>query len=95
MARTKTPLRGFDPAARRSLRASLAIVVALVSALTPAANARGGWHGGAHAEAGEQVHAGATGGGGRRHGNDSYMKAAAAERDKLLNSKLKSICRGC
>lgn len=31
---------------------------------------------------------------GRRHGNDTYMKAARDERDKLL-SKLKSICRGC
>ena|ERR1700760_5082613 len=97
MTRTKTPLRGSDLAADHSPPASLAVLIAiaLVTALTPAANARGGWHGGARAEAGGQVHAGATGGGGRRHGNDSYMKAAAAERDKLLNGKLKSICRGC
>jgi hypothetical protein len=33
--------------------------------------------------------------GGRRHGNNAYMKAASEERDKLLNTKLKSICRGC
>jgi hypothetical protein len=33
--------------------------------------------------------------GGRRHGNDSYMKAASEDRDNLLNTKLKSICRGC
>ena len=32
---------------------------------------------------------------GRRHGNDSYIKAASDERDKLLNTQLKSICRGC
>jgi hypothetical protein len=31
----------------------------------------------------------------RRHSNDAYMKAASDETDKLLNSKLKSICRGC
>ncbi len=34
-------------------------------------------------------------GGGRRHGNDSYMKAASDDRDKLLNTQIKSICRGC
>ena len=33
--------------------------------------------------------------GGRRHGNNAYIKAASEERDKLLNTKLKSICRGC
>jgi hypothetical protein len=33
--------------------------------------------------------------GGRRHGNNAYMKAASEERDKLLNTQLKSICRGC
>jgi hypothetical protein len=31
----------------------------------------------------------------RRRGNNAYMKAASEERDKLLNTKLKSICRGC
>jgi hypothetical protein len=31
----------------------------------------------------------------RRHGNDAYVKAASDERDKLLNTKIKSICRGC
>ena len=33
--------------------------------------------------------------GGRRRGNDNYVKAASDEREKLLNTKLKSICRGC
>ena len=33
--------------------------------------------------------------GGRRRGNDNYVKAASEEREKLLNTKLKSICRGC
>jgi hypothetical protein len=33
--------------------------------------------------------------GGQRHSDDTYTKAASEDRDKLLNSKLKSICRGC
>jgi len=33
--------------------------------------------------------------GDRAHGNDAYVKAASEERDKLLNTKIKSICRGC
>jgi hypothetical protein len=38
---------------------------------------------------------GPQGAGGRRHGNDNYIKAASEDRDKLLTTKLKSICRGC
>jgi hypothetical protein len=39
---------------------------------------------------------GASFAGDRRHGGgDAYVKAASDENDKLLNSKLKSICRGC
>ena len=33
--------------------------------------------------------------GNRRHGDDAYVKAASDEEDKLLNTKIKSICRGC
>jgi hypothetical protein len=33
--------------------------------------------------------------GGRRHGNDNYIKAASDERENLLTTKLKSICRRC
>lgn len=33
--------------------------------------------------------------GDRHHGNDAYVKAASEEEDKLLNTKIKSICRGC
>jgi hypothetical protein len=32
---------------------------------------------------------------GRRHGNDAYTRAASEERDRLLDTKIKSICRGC
>ncbi len=31
----------------------------------------------------------------KRHSDDAYTKAASDEADRLLNSKLKSICRGC
>jgi hypothetical protein len=31
----------------------------------------------------------------RRHGNDAYVKPASEERNKLLTTKIKSICRGC
>ncbi len=33
--------------------------------------------------------------GDRLHGNEAYAKAATEEEDKLLNTKIKSICRGC
>jgi hypothetical protein len=91
MASLRMRQSGNDPASRDSRAVAALLAVALVLGSTSAADARGGWHGGGHAEAGGEGHAG----GGRRHGNDSYMKAASAERDKLLNSKLMSICRGC
>lgn len=55
----------------------------------PPAEARGG-HGFGERGAHESGFAG-----GRRRGNDNYIKAASQEREKLLNTKLKSICRGC
>jgi len=30
-----------------------------------------------------------------RHANDDRVKAAFEEEDRLLNSRIKSICRGC
>jgi hypothetical protein len=41
------------------------------------------------------AHRGAEFAGGHRHGNNSYIKAASEDRDRLLNTGLKSICRGC
>ncbi|WP_157860846.1 hypothetical protein [Bradyrhizobium viridifuturi] len=46
------------------------------------------------------IHAGAAHRGGglasdKRHGDDAYTKAASDEEDRLLNTRLKSICRGC
>lgn len=76
----------------RLLRSAAAVAIlgtALLAALSHPADARGvhrfgrsfGGHG--------------TFAGGRRHGNDTYIKAASDERDKLLTTRLKSICRGC
>ena len=70
-------------------------VAFLIAASVPAV-ARSGGHrffGGGfagHGFAGREQFAG-----GRRHANDAYIKAASDERDNLLNTKLKSICRGC
>jgi hypothetical protein len=73
-------------------------LLGFIAALAPA-DARGGHHGGFRG------HHGMGGGGGprgdgafasdQRHANDDYVKAAAEEEDKLLDSKIKSICRGC
>jgi hypothetical protein len=86
---------GPDPATGVARAGSLAVAVlvatALVACSIPTVSARGGWHGGGHGGAAGELNAA----GGRRHGNDTYMKAASEERDKLLNSRLKSICRGC
>jgi hypothetical protein len=95
MVSTRTRQCRDDPATRGSRAGSLAVAglvaAALMAGWTSAADARGGWHRSGQAAPGGEADAA----GGRRHGNDSYMKAASAERDKLLNNKLKSICRGC
>ena len=64
----------------------------LASSALPAA-ARGG-HGFGRGMGGHGMH-GAPFAGDRRHANDTYIKAASEERDRLLNTQIKSICRGC
>jgi hypothetical protein len=74
---------------------SLAAAVLTLAFLTMSAlsaDARG--HGFDHAFAGHGMHDPQFAAG-RRHGNDNYIKAASQERDKLLNTQIKSICRGC
>ncbi|MFC0242538.1 hypothetical protein [Rhodopseudomonas telluris] len=76
---------------RSALSRALAAAALAALLLTPlAVQARGGM--GFHMHGGMGMHLGRFAAG--RHGNDSYIKAASDERDKLL-SKLKSICRGC
>jgi hypothetical protein len=67
--------------------------LAVLAALTLPADARGG-HGFGRGFGGHGIH-GAQFAGDRRHGNDAYIKAASDERNKLLNTQIKSICRGC
>lgn len=33
--------------------------------------------------------------GDQQHANDTYVNAASEEEDKLLDTKIKSICHGC
>jgi hypothetical protein len=72
-------------------------ILILSIAMAVPAEARGG-HGSHHGFGRHEMH-GADGGGSfagnRRRGNDAYVKAAAEEEDKLLNNRIKSICRGC
>ncbi|SDD18337.1 hypothetical protein SAMN05216337_1008166 [Bradyrhizobium brasilense] len=78
---------------------TVGLLLTLLAGAMPPVDARGSHgHGGGHAMHGMHV-GGATGAGSfaddKRHGNDPYTKAASDEEDRLLNSKLKSICRGC
>jgi len=77
----------------RSATVAAGLIAAILTAPTPPAEARGG-HAFGRGFAGRGMH-GASFASDRRHGNDAYIKAASEERDKLLNNKIKSICRGC
>jgi hypothetical protein len=68
------------------------LTIAAVAATFPvSAEAHGGGHGFRGGFSGHGAHFI----GGHHHGNDAYIKAASDERDKLLTTKLKSICHGC
>jgi hypothetical protein len=72
-------------------------ILILSMALAAPAEARGG-HGFHHGLGGHEMHGsdgGASFADNRRHGNDAYVRAASEEEDNLLNTKIKSICRGC
>jgi hypothetical protein len=77
-----------------------AALLGLVAAL-PQAGARGSHHGRfahPHGISGDTDRGSRSGGAvasNHRHADDDYVKAAAAEEDKLLNTKIKSICQGC
>jgi hypothetical protein len=81
-----------SPEAARSAAIALSLATALLISCALPADARG-FHGG-HGFGGHGMR-GAPFAGDRRHGDDAYVKAASDERDKLLNTKIKSICRGC
>lgn len=76
------------------------LILAMLAATLPAAGARGGGHGHGGGMHSHGMHVGGADGAGafagdKRHADDAYTKAAAEEEDRLLNNKLKSICRGC
>lgn len=62
-------------------------LVALLTSSAAPAIARGG-----HGRGGHGMHGAHMAGG---HGNDAYANAASQERDRLMNTRIKSICRGC
>jgi hypothetical protein len=83
------------------IRAAFSVLVAAglgLALLALPAEARGvhglGVHGFGHGFGGHGTH-GAEFAGGRRHGDDAYARAASEERDRLLDTRIKSICRGC
>jgi hypothetical protein len=79
--------------AARSAAVAAGLVTALLASSALPASARGG-HGFGRGMGAHGMH-GAPFAGDRRHANDTYIKAASQERDKLLNTQIKSICRGC
>ncbi|MBR0797386.1 hypothetical protein JQ615_18520 [Bradyrhizobium jicamae] len=74
----------------------MGLILAMLAASLPAAGARSGGHGhgGMHMR---HMHGDGAGtfASDKRHGDDPYTKAASEEEDRLLNTRLKSICRGC
>ena len=81
----------------RAARVVTAAGCILILTMAAPAEARGG-HGFHHGLGGHEMHGNDGGGsfaGSRRHGNDAYVRAASEEEDKLLNTKIKSICHGC
>ncbi len=85
-------------AMRITTAATLTVLAVLVASM-PAADARyrhghGFKHHGLGLHAGRGAHAGA-GGAHSRHGNGTYVNAATEEENKLLDTKIKNICRGC
>jgi hypothetical protein len=72
-------------------------ILILSTAVTAPAEARGA-HGVHHEHRSHERHASEGSGpfaGDRHHGNDAYAKATSEEEDKLLNTRIKSICCGC
>ncbi|WP_156928055.1 hypothetical protein [Bradyrhizobium sp. Tv2a-2] len=74
----------------------LTLAVLGLAALPPA-DARGSHHGGfGHRHTmSSGSHGGDNLASDQRHANDDYVKAAAEQEDKLLDTKIKSICHGC
>jgi hypothetical protein len=83
----------FFRTAPRPAVVAASLGLAFLTASPLPADARG-MHGLGRSFGGHGMH-GPQFSGDRRHGNDAYIKASSDERDKLLTTKLKSICHGC
>ncbi len=70
-------------------------VAALLTIPALPADARGGHGLGGHGMAHGFADSGRARFARGRHGGDTYIKAASDERERLLDTQLKSICRGC
>jgi hypothetical protein len=82
--------------AARIIAAAGSILIVSMAMAAPAQTRGGhGFHHGSGSHEMHGTHGGGSFAGNRRHGNDAYVKAASDEEDKLLNTKIKSICRGC
>ncbi len=82
--------------ATRVIAAAGFILIFSIAVSAPA-EARGD-HGFHHGHSSHESHASEGNGSrasDRHHRNDAYAKAASEEADELLNTKIKSICRGC
>jgi hypothetical protein len=76
--------------AARPVAAAATLAAIFCTALAGPADARGG-HRGHHHHGMRHARLASDAG----PGNETTIKAAAQEGDRLLNTKLKSICRGC
>jgi hypothetical protein len=81
----------FDQPCFASLRATAVATCLMLAISGPALARRHGVH---HGHGDHSMHAGASAVD-RRHRDDADVKAASEEQDKLLDGKIKSICRGC
>jgi len=71
-----------------------AALILLIMATASPANARSGHD--IHGVRGHAMHGNAgSSATDRHHADDTSTKAAAEEEDRLLDDKVKSICRGC
>ncbi|WP_050420818.1 hypothetical protein [Bradyrhizobium tropiciagri] len=74
---------------------TVGLLLMLLGAAMPPTDARGHGHSRLHGIHAGGVHRGGGLASDKRHGDDAYSKAASDEEDRLLNTRLKSICRGC
>ena len=88
--------KAFPMSQGSTTRRTIAVLLSsllLISALSPAAEARSRHKArGAHAHNGSHMEGDRSA---QNRRNDKRLKSAADEADKLLNTRIKSICRGC